>query len=106
MASPQRADNDVDRIRELRAEFLLPPASQNPQNQRRKQNSARECNQESMQHIAFEGRHADEDSDDPDSDENDQLAEADGEPGLQEQLVELDERQPEVAAAGKAAFTA
>jgi hypothetical protein len=56
--------------------------------------------------LAGEGHDADKGRHHADGNEHHQPCEADGQPGLQQQLVEIDERQPVFAARGQAALAA
>src|SRR5689334_8586972 len=104
MARAQRADNNIDCIGKLRAESFLAPSAQDFQNQRRQQDSAGEGGKCSVGDFAVKNHDASKDRDHSYDGNKDQPAKTDCQAGLQQQLIEIDERQPVVAAASQAAL--
>src|ERR1019366_6413866 len=96
--------DDVDGVGELRGEFLLPPRAQEPEHHEGQHEAAEQRGDDGVQQAPLEHHGGRERPDHTDNDDQDQPSEADGQAGLQHELIETDERQPIFAAAGQPAL--
>src|SRR5262249_50212602 len=105
MAGSQRSDDDVDRIRKLRAKFFLAAAAHEFQCQRRQDNAADKTDKHRLGERAVKKQYGCEHAHHSKQDEEDQTAKTDGKPRLQEQLIEIDNWHSVVPTAGQTALT-
>jgi hypothetical protein len=88
MAGAQAANDDIERIRELRAERLLWPAALDLEDQQREQGAAEQRRAERLQKVAARRHDEAESEQRDDHDINAKFGEADGHARLQDQAVE------------------
>ena len=107
MTGAQAAHDDVQRVGKLRAERLLPPAAHDLEDQAAAAACSRTARRQSASsQIAARDHQSAEGEQRADADVDRELADADGQAGLQDQPVERHQRQPVVAAAAQSALAA
>ena len=105
VAGAQAAHDHVESIGKLRGEGLLAPAAQNAQHQIGQGEAAEQRNQQRLERNCRGGSSRCRNAiTAPIAKKISELAEPDGQAGLQNQPIERLQRQPVIAAAGQAAF--
>src|SRR6185437_3075005 len=105
MAGAERAHDDVDGVGKLRAEFFLPASAQEAQHKKWQHRAAGRGHQDSMQDRAIEYHGPDESGHSADSNKKKQPPESKRQARLQHELIEIDQRQSVLAAAGEPALS-